>query len=312
MTRPIQGESQQPYPEQQKETLHPKGKEEAVESIASAILMKTEASHITYYRPEKAVGPAVKAPPVPILEQAKKSIKEESAPSKPLIPHIPETGSLANQITASAKSQTSVQDPGRNVLLREMLKSPEALVADITRVGDIKIGPYSYEFEDLTSEEIYTSLANNLADYIKHENPNLTISQECINELLFALVQNFMKPVQTISEHDSRIELGTWGSDALAVKDLFSYEMKKGFLEKTPFFSSTEIEFTRRMEKTYVWMKNPDAKPAQHVILETKVLYNLKTLKVSFHYSYSLNGEPPTEWNTQDPFREKAAASRKR
>lgn len=228
----------------------------------------------------------------PANEETSKKTTEASSVLMP--PKKQDKGALlVKQMVNRAQIALVKENPnkGRKALLTELLKKPEQLLDDISRLGDLQIGKYKNIREDRvgkTPESLYTSMAEKLRDLIYASNDSLTLTHSTLDELLYASVQTFFLDLLAEEATDPNLRgtntqgEDTWGPDKDRTKQSTSYQMEKSLLSKPE-----SIILTRRVEKTYIPLEGSSNKK-KNLVMELKCNYNLKTKEVTFSKNYKV------------------------
>ena len=201
-------------------------------------------------------------------------------------PYVQEKAALLEQLEA-ARSIT----PGRRLLLTQMLRKPEKLLDDFfdseVQVGSTLLRPKS------TPEATVTTLGNELAQYIASKNPSLAKkANDCVDELLYAACHTFFKAPMERQLTDPRFkddkDQDVWVQDSKRIVSKNTFEM-----EKARFLKPDTLLITRSKEIPYIPI-GEGLEGEKRLIMQVECRYDLSNNKVSFTYTYNLDGEKET------------------
>jgi hypothetical protein len=243
----------------------------------------------------------VKMPPAagehPVLQELPQNIKaDDKAKAIPLRQRGPAAEAITTAMRSHAqKVLTSGQklSPGREVLLREMEKSPGQLAQDITRrTLVVSEHPFPREkYVDVSKGYMYILTGRNIEDLVKAKNPALLENaKKVMNEIMYVTVQQSLTTVFGAMRDSIQnpLEMPVWAP--LGEANLTaSYDMQGSVLAITNSGSITMMHI------------EDEEIPNKKCSYQTTIKYDLATNDVTFTCRYSVDGKGK-EWSVETPF----------
>lgn len=187
-----------------------------------------------------------------------------------------------------------ILDEGRKKLLEELVACPEALVFDIVRgfdsvtVGSEDLVPALMKRNAQESYDLYDGAIRNL---VHAANPRLAINESTMDELLYLLVQNFLKLPSEALASDPNIPVCEWPALLDSTVRTISYTMEKN--------NTTLLYATTLMREHYNLRDETQKHKTTSIGVEAR--YNLETKEVSYIFYYD-RGHNSYMWERKDPF----------
>lgn len=217
------------------------------------------------------------------------ALKNQS-PSQNAIYSFPSKDTLRTYASNQLNNKEQMAE-GNQKLLGEMNKTPEQLEKDLKRSGDLKLGETTFPSETYgakSPEVIYRWASTNISIYIASENPNLQVSKNKINEILYSgCAQTFANDLYDKGLKAEILPMPPEDWAPKSSKQMTTFEFEKTFLGLS---DPTVLVVTKRIEKKFFNIED-SSQPDQNVILEAKVKHDLKTGIVTFENTITVNGK---------------------